>query len=185
MLVFGIIVISVVLLFVILSYNSLIGKRNRIKEALSAIDVYLQNRFDALTQIAETVVAYAQHEKEVLVQLTTMRQHISSLPTSPEKIAKLEQVEENLLGITIQGEAYPDLKASSNYVHLQQTIHELEQNLSASRKTYNANVTDYNTTIASIPTNIIAGIFGFNPAELLIITASKQEEVNLKNMLRS
>jgi len=180
----GGIVIAVIVLYGIIVYNSVVSRRNKIKEALAAIDVYLQNRFDALTQIAETVVSYAKHEREALTELTMMRQKISALPASTDKITQLEQVEEGLRNINVQVEAYPDLKASDNYLHLQRTINDQEEKLSAARRTYNANATSYNSYIASIPNNIFASIFGFKEADLLNIDESKKAEVNVKNILR-
>lgn len=182
--VIGIIVLVVILLYVIGVYNSLVSRRNRIKESLAAIDVYLQNRFDALTQIAETVVAYAHHEKDTLKKLTAMREKLSSLPVSADKITQLDQVEAGLRNINIQAEAYPDLKANQNYLHLQRTINDQEEKLSASRRTYNANVTSYNSYIASIPTKLFAGMFGFQEADLLVIDEAKKAEVDIKNILR-
>ena len=184
MMVVGLVVVAVIIIFLISTYNILVGKRNRVKEALAAIDVYLQNRFDALTQIAETVVAYAKHEKETLVQVTSMRQQIASLPASADKVAQFEKLEAGLRSINVQAEAYPELKADQNYLHLQRTINELEEKLSASRRTYNANVTDYNTSISSIPTNLVAGMFNFKPEQLLVISEEKKADVDIKNILR-
>lgn len=179
-----IIIVAIIIIYAMSVYNTLVSKRNRIKEALAAIDVYLQNRFDTLTKIAETVVAYATHEKETLNELTRLRQNIENLPLSTDKITKLEEVEKGLRNISIQAEAYPELKANENYLHLQRTINEIEEKLSASRRTYNANVTGFNTYIASVPSNLFANMFKFSAFDLLEIAEEKKKDVDMGSLLR-
>lgn len=144
----------------------------------------MQNRFDALTKIAETVVSYATHEKDTLSQITSMRQGLSNQQSNAERLNTYAEIEKKLDGINIQVEAYPELKASDNYMQLQRTINDLEEKLSASRRTYNGNVTSYNTTIATFPTVVFAGMFGFKAETLLEIEESKKADVNMKELLR-
>jgi len=176
-------VIVIVGIFLIATYNGLVSRRNRIKEALVAIDVYLQNRYDALTQIAEVVVSYATHERETLAQVTNMRVGLRNQPPSADKIKQYEEVDRALSSINFQAEAYPEIKANENYIHLQRTINELEEKLSASRRSYNSNVAGYNTAIQSIPTNMVASMFGFREESLLEIAQDKKAEVDLRNIL--
>jgi LemA protein len=176
-----IVLIAIVVIYVIVVYNSLIGLRNRIKESFSAIDVYLQNRFDSLTKVAEAVVSYAKHERETLAEVTRIRAGIDSNAQSlSDKIKAYSDLDKALQRINIQAENYPDLKASKNYLHLQHTINDLEEKLSASRRTFNANVAAYNTKIASFPALIIARLFGFKPESLLEIEESKKVDTTLK-----
>lgn len=175
-------VVVLVGLYLILSYNSLIRVRNRVRESFRGIDIYLQQRFDALSQMAETVAAYTAHERETLRELTEIRQGF--YPNLPEqkKIELYNQLEK--LTSSLRVENYPELKSNENYLQLQRAINDLEEKLSASRRTYNANVTAYNTMLESIPTNLFAGMMGFQRQELLEIDASKKGDVDLKGILR-
>jgi LemA protein len=177
-------VIVIIALYLITSYNRLVKMRNRIKESFAAIDVYLQNRVDALTKIAETVIAYATHERDTLTQVTRLRAGLSDSQSTEEKLKIYAEMEKTLGGINIQAESYPELKANDNYIHLQRTINDLEEKLSASRRTYNANVTSYNTMIGAIPMNLLAGPFGFSAENLLEIAESKKADVDMKSLLR-
>jgi len=180
----AIIIIVLIGLFLIVGYNRLVGLRNRINEAYANIEVYLLNRFDALTKQAEVVVSYAEHEKETLMQVTRLRASLTDQQTPDEKSEIYSSLESQLRHIQVVGESYPDLKANQNYLQLQRTITDIEEKLSASRRTFNANVTSYNTLIASIPTNLYAGLFGFTPRSLLEIEEHKKADINMKNLLR-
>jgi LemA protein len=168
----------------IIAYNQLVGMRNRIKESFAAIEVYLQNRFDALTKVAEVVISYAAHERETLLEVTKMREGISDRQSSEERLHTYAEMDKKLTSINLQAEAYPELKASENYIQLQRTINDLEEKLSASRRTYNGNVTTYNTKIASIPMNLVAGLLGFRSQMLLEVEEAKKADVNMKELLR-
>lgn len=173
--------IVAVAVYIIITYNSLVGLRNRIKESFGNIDVYLQNRFDSLTKVAEAVVSYAKHERETLTQITRIRADINDQNQAlSEKIKAYSDLDRALQRINIQAENYPDLKASKNYLHLQQTINDLEEKLSASRRTYNANVAAFNTKIASFPAILFARLFGFKAESLLEIEESKKADVSMK-----
>ena len=184
-LIYVIIGIAILLvLYFILSYNSLIQLQNRIKESFAAIDVYLEQRFDTLTKTAEAVVSYAKHERETLQKVTELRQGIKSTMSDEEKITIYNQMEKMLGGINIQVENYPELKANENYLQLQRTINDLEEKLSASRRTYNANVNLFNTKIQSIPINLFAGSMGFIVKGMLEIEEKKRYDVNMGSLLR-
>lgn len=176
-------VVAVVVLYLILSYNSLIRIRNRVRESFAAIEVYLQNRFDALTKVAETVVSYAEHERGILEKIVELRQQLKTPLSDEEKVKTYNQLDKMASGLNLQVENYPDLKASANYIHLQRTINDLEEKLSASRRTYNANVMRYNTMIETIPTNIFANMMGFQLKAMLEIKEAKKADVNMKSLL--
>lgn len=175
--------VAIIVLFFIVTYNRLVALRNRIREAFAAIEVYLQNRFDALVKVAEAVNAYTGHERETLEAVTRMRQGIQDDQSPADKLQAYKSIEEMLEGINIQVESYPDLKASENYIQLQNTINDLESQLANSRREYNVLVAKYNTVIESIPTNFVAGISGFRRETLLEIEASKKEDVDMKALL--
>ncbi|GAA0351930.1 LemA family protein [Bacillus horti] len=169
-------------LYLIISYNRLISVRNRVRESFQSIDVYLQQRFDALTQIAETVAAYSDHERGTLKDITQLRQSIYPDMPEDQKIQIYNELERT--AATINVERYPELKANENYIQLQRTINDLEEKISASRRTFNANVTKFNTMIETIPTNLFAGMMGFQRKTMLEIDDAKKQDVDLRGILR-
>lgn len=181
--IFVAIVVGLLLLYLVLAYNNFIRVRNKVRESLAAIDVFLQNRFDALTKIAETVVSYAEHERGTLEQIVALRTRLDGPISDEDKVNTYNELDQLTGRLHVQVENYPDLKASENYMHLQRTINDLEEKISASRRTYNANVTHFNTLIESIPTNIFARMFGFQKKPLLEIEQAKKEDVNMRRLL--
>lgn len=157
------VLVFIVLLCIVLSkYNKLVKLRNEVKQARSGIDVYSEQRFDLIPNLVNTVKAYAAHEENVLKQITELRtQYMNTKDITTE--AELNNRINNVLLIA---EKYPDLKASSNFLNLQQTLTKIENELQAARRIYNIEVTTYNTQIHSIPTNIVAGMFGFKEETL-------------------
>src|SRR5690554_2994637 len=176
--------IAIIAIYLILSYNSLIRIRNRVRESFAAIEVYLQNRFDALTKIAESVVSYAQHERGTFEKIVELRQQLTTPLSDEKKVETYNQLDKMVSGLNIQVENYPELRASENYMHLQRTINDLEEKLSASRRSYNANVMRFNTMIETIPTNLFANMMGFQIKTILEIEEAKKADVDMKNLLR-
>ncbi|WP_202076505.1 LemA family protein [Caldalkalibacillus salinus] len=175
------IIVGLIVLYLIFSYNNLIKVRNKVRESLRAIDIYLNQRFDVLTNMAETVVSYATHEKETLTKITELRNSIHQ--SDDEKVRTYNEIEKLVGGLTVQVENYPDLKASDNYIQLQKTMNDLEEKISASRRTYNANTTTFNTMIETIPTNLFAQMMGFSKKPLLEIDEHKKADINMKALL--
>lgn len=178
-----IILIVVVALYIIAKYNSLLGMRNRIKETYAAIDVYMQQRYDALLKVAQTVVEYAKYEETTLQEITRMRAETVNA-SGNEKLRVMDELAGKLGTIVAIGEAYPELKAGSNYLHLQHTAADLEEKISAGRRTYNANVVAFNTAIASIPVNLFSGLFGFKEHSLYEVEESKKADPMMKELLQ-
>ncbi|MBD2845530.1 LemA family protein [Paenibacillus sp. IB182496] len=179
----GIIVVCIIALYVIVKYNSLVGMRNRIKEAHGAIEVYLQQRFDALLKVAQAVVEYARYEADTLKEITALRAGADQ-QSAEAKLSAMEGLNQKLSAIVARAEDYPELNAGENYLHLQRTANDLEEKLSASRRTYNANVVAYNTAIASVPTNLFAGMLGFREQGLYEVEEAKKADVNLSELLQ-
>jgi len=176
-------IVVFIILYLIISYNSLIRIRNRVRESFAAIEVYLLNRFDALTKVAETVVSYAEHERGTFEKVVELREKLNTPLSDEEKVETFNQLDKTVSGLNIQVENYPELKASANYMHLQRTINDLEEKLSASRRTYNANVNRFNTMIETIPTNIFANMMGFQVKKMLEIEEAKKADVSMKSLL--
>ncbi len=157
-------IVLFLVLFVIVVYNGFVRKRNMVKNSFSSIDVNLMKRADLIPSLVETVKGYAAHEKQTLTQLTQLRQQIQQTyqgGVSPQRLELEEQVRPALGQLFAVAEAYPDLKADSQFLNLQRNLTEVEEQLSASRRSYNASVMAMNTSVSAFPTNIVASLFGF------------------------
>jgi len=162
MLVWIIVGIVVLLVIVVVAlYNSLVTLRVRVDEAWSDITVQLKRRVDLIPNLVETVKGYASHESGVFEAVTEARASVVNAKGVKETGAAENQLEGALKSLFAVAEAYPDLKASQNFVELQQELVDTEDKIQASRRFYNTGVRDLNTKIQTVPTNIIAGIFGF------------------------
>ena len=152
-----VIIAAVLILVSVIIYNSLIEKKNAIDNAYHSMDVMLKKRYDLIPQLVETVKGYMHHEKDLLIQLTELRQKVltGDLNTN-EKVELDNKINAGLQNIIASFENYPQLKASDNFLHLQRSINETEEQLAASRRFYNAAVNDYHNAIEMFPSNIIA-----------------------------
>lgn len=171
-----------VLLLLIIFYNRLIYLRNKVRETFKGIDVYLEQRFDALTKLAETVASYTDHEREVLERITELRSGFAHLSDN-EKVKKTNEASALSRGINV--ESYPELQASSNFLHLQKSVYDIEEKLSAARRSYNARVIQYNTWTQSFPVVLFARIIGFTRKEMLEVEERKKQDIDLRAILRS
>ena len=167
-----------------LIYNRLVGKRNQVENAFGSIDVYLEKRFDLIPNLVGTVKIYMEHEASVLTQVTQARSQTSNM-SPEEKIALADKTEAALQGIMVQVENYPDLKANKNFLHLQGSLNEIEEQLSAARRTYNASVTMYNNAVEMFPSNTIASIFNFERHYILVAEANKRETPQVNELFKN
>ena len=174
----GIIVLLV--LFVIVAYNGLITKRNRVNEAYSQIDVQLKRRSSLIPNLVETVKGYAKHEKEVFEKVTEARSALMGAKGPKEQAAANDMVSGALKSLFAVAEAYPELKASDNFKELQEEISDTETKVAASRQFYNTNVLDYNTSIQQFPGSIFAGMFHFTPTEFFQASEEEKKDVEVK-----
>ena len=170
-------------LWVLVTYNSLIGLRNDVKKAFSGIDVQLKRRSDLIPNLVNTVKAYAKHEKEVLENVTKARTSIMNGSANGD-IKQMAQGENMLSGalksLFAVAENYPDLKANQNFLELQQELSETEDQVAASRRIYNENVTYFNNKIQMVPSNIIAGMFNFKAEDLFEAQETERKNVEVK-----
>ncbi len=143
-------------------YNSLVRLRNNRENAFADIDVFLKQRHDLIPQLVDTVKGYASHEKETLDRVITARNGAVNAKTIDDKIDAEKNLSSALSGLKVTVEAYPDLKANQNFMHLQQEISGIENKLSSVRQYFNAATKQYNNAVQTVPTNIISGLFGFN-----------------------
>lgn len=177
-------VIIVLAIIIAIMYNSLVTLKQRTQNAWSQIDVQLQRRFDLIPNLVECVKGYMTHESETLENATKLRTSWSEATTADEKMKLDNELSSSLKSIMAVAESYPDLKANQNFISLQGELTDTENKISYSRQFYNDIVTRYNTKIQTVPSNIIAGIFGFKAQELYKIDteeARKSVKVDFNN----
>jgi LemA protein len=171
-LIITLVVVGVVLLWAVATFNGLVARRARVDESWSGIDVQLKRRHDLIPNLIETVKGYAAHEKTTLENVVRARQSAVAAQDAGDPAA-LGAAEGILTGALRQvfalSEAYPDLKANTNFLELQAQLADTEDKISASRRIYNGNVRDYNTKIQQVPANVIAGIGNFTTRQFFEI----------------
>ena len=171
--------VGIVLIWLVLLFNGLIRMRNRVDEAWSDIDVQLKRRQDLIPNLINAVKGYAKHEKGVFEAVTKARSNAINAK-SPGAHAKAENMlTEALKSVFAVAEAYPDLKASDNFMHLQRELTDAEDKIQAARRFYNGNVRDFNTKIQVFPSNLVAGILGFKKYEFFEAQAGERENVKV------
>lgn len=179
-----IVILSIVLLFcitLIFMYNKLLRLKNIVRQSQSAIDVYLNQRFDLIPNLVECVKAYAKYEKDVFENIIKLRNSYNQ--ASDDGYKQANEINKEINKIIAIAEGYPEVKASEQYLNLQKSLEKIESQLQAARRVYNSDVTSYNTSIESIPNNIFAKIFGFKRADLFQVEEFKKENINIGKML--
>ncbi len=169
--------IVIIVIFLVSIYNSLVGLRNQVKNAWSQIDVQLKRRHDLIPNLVETAKGYMKHERETLENITKAR----SQAMGAEKIGDKSSAEGALSGAIskffLVVENYPDLKANTNFLALQEELTSTENKISFSRQNYNDQVLFFNNKIQMFPSNIIAGMFNFVAQEFFEIADSSERNV--------
>jgi LemA protein len=173
-------IIFAVIVFVIAVYNGLVQLRVRADSAWSDIDVQLKRRHDLIPNLVETVKGYAAHEKGTFENIAKFRSAAMAAQTPAQASEAEGQLTMALRGLLAVAENYPQLQANQEFMQLQGTLREVEDNIQNARRYYNAVVRDLNTRIASFPTNILAGMFGFAPRQFFEIAAADRENVAVK-----
>jgi LemA protein len=155
-------VVVVLVIWGVSIYNNLVSLKNQRENAFADIDVQLKQRHDLIPQLVNTVKGYMNHERETLESVTNARRQAMNAGTVNEKIAAEQQLGTALKGLNIQVEAYPDLKASQNFLQLQAEISDIENKLAAVRRFFNGATRELNTAVEKFPNIIFAGVFGFS-----------------------
>ena len=187
-LIISVVVIVILVLMMAGMYNGLVKLRNLFKNAFAQIDVQLKRRYDLIPNLVETAKGYLKHERETLESVTKARnialsavEAVSANPSNASAMSDLVGAEALLGGamgkLMVSVEAYPDLKANSNMISLQKELAATEDKIAISRQAFNQAVTDYNIKRETFPTMIIAGMFGFTPAELFEVAGPEEREV--------
>lgn len=177
------IIIGVITLIAILMYNSLIGKKNQVDNIFAGVDTILKKRFDLIPNLVASVERYMEHEKSTLEKVTELRaQAMKPGISDDQKIALDAKLSAALGSITVAMEAYPDLKANENVMHLMRSLNEIEEQISAARRAYNQSVTDLNNAIEMFPTNLIAGWMNLSRRAVFEITVTERQNVNVQEL---
>ena len=171
------IIILLVAVFSVFTFNSLIKLRNLVKEAWSGIDVQLKRRYNLVPNLVDLVKGYAQYEKDVLESVTNARAKTTSSTNTKERAESEGALSQTLKTLFAVVENYPQLKANQNYLALQKELSEIEDNIQLSRRYYNGVVRDLNIKIESVPSNIIAASFKFEQADFFQIESAVEREV--------
>lgn len=174
-----IIVIAVIILLLFITYyNRLVKMRNNREQAFYDIDVQLKQRHDLIPQLVETVKGYMVHEKEVLTEITEARAAAIKAGTIDEKIKAETRLSQALDGLRVSVEAYPDLKASQNFMQLQEEISDVENKLAAARRFFNSATKELNNAVEVFPSNVVAGMFGFKRETMFDLGTTGRDELD-------
>lgn len=173
------VILVIILLYSILTYNSFVSLRNMYNEAFSTMDIYLSKRFDLLTKLADISKGYAVHEKETLMKIVEGRRGYSSLSPN-EKIAQNMEIEKKLTNIYAVFEDYPELKANANFVELSKACVDVENDIEKSRRYYNGVARAFNTKILTFPSSIVAKLFHFQKVAMFTTEDEKRSDIDIQ-----
>lgn len=177
------IILGLVIVYLIAGYNGFVRLINNAKEALADIDVQLKRRFDLIPNLVETVKGYAAHEQGTLQKVIEARNSAMAAMSGGNMAAEVgaeQALSGALKSLFALSEAYPDLKANTNFIELQRELAETENKIQSSRRFYNANVRDLNTKTEMFPSNIIANIFGFKKMDFFDLAENAEQRENVK-----
>ena len=176
------IVVLVVLIasYVIGTYNSLVGLRNKVEDGWAQIEVLLKRRADLIPNLVETVKGYAKHEEGTLESVIAARNKVISANTPEEEMKANGEITQALSKLFALTESYPDLKANTNFINLQDNLKETEDKISYSRQFYNDIVLKYKDKVQMFPSNIVANMFNFKPAAFFEATEEDRDVPEVK-----
>lgn len=168
--------------FAIYLYNDIIRKKNETDYAFGSVDAMLKKRYDLIPNLVETVKQYMVHEKKVLTDVTRLRTKFTENLSGEEKVVLHNELSKGLNEIMVSVENYPDLKANQNFLKLQASWNETEEQISASRRFYNNAITDYNNSIQTFPANLIADYFKFTSKKVFEIDEAERMNSSAKEL---
>lgn len=174
------IVVVVLLLYVIGTYNSLVGLRNKVEDSWAQIEVLLKRRTDLIPNLVEVVKGYAKHEEETLKEVVEIRNKAVGASTKEDEMKASGEVSNALSRLFALTESYPDLKANTNFMDLQNNLKETEDKLSFSRQFYNDVVLKYKDKLQMFPSNIVANLFSFKPAVFFEVSEEDRKVPEVK-----
>jgi len=178
--------VGLVALIIMSMYNGLIRKKNEVQNAFGGMDVQLKKRYDLIPNLISTVKQYMTHERELLTKVTELRSKAMNANLSSDAKVDLDnQISGAMKGIMVAVENYPDLKANTNFLNLQRTMNEVESQISAARRAYNAAVTDFNNGVQMFPSSIIAGMMHLTTKKVFEIPDVERQNYNAKDLFNN
>ena len=162
-------------IFIAVTYNALVRERNKVKEAFSTMDVYLKKRFELIPSLVEVVKGYAKHETDMLQEVTKMRT-ASQQGDLDSAIDSEMKIGDALKSLFVVVEKYPELKANTNFLDLQERLSKMEEEIAFSRRYYNGSVRGYNNICQMFPWNLVAGMFGFKAMPMFAVESDQERQ---------
>jgi len=181
----SIVVFALVIITAIVINNQIIAKKNQVAQAYGSIEIYLKKRFDLIPNLVAMLNKYMAHEKEILLKVTQLRSQIETATEPKEKIEASNEITKVMSGLNINVENYPELKADTQFKNLQFELSDIEDQISAARRAYNAAVTAFNNKIEMFPASLVAGIRKDASQVLLEIPLAEQKEININQLLNN
>lgn len=179
----GLVVLGVVLLLafsLVGNYNTMVTSRENVDTEMANVDVYLQRRADLIPNLVSTVKGYAQHEEKVIDSITSARENLLAAKSVEDKANANQELTNAISALMVVVENYPDLKANTNFINLQDELAGTENRIATARRDYNSAVKEYNTLIVKVPNNIIASMFNFSKADYFNADPAKVEVPNVE-----
>lgn len=170
-------VLLIVIIIILFKFNNLVKLYNRVKRSKSNIEIYLNKRFDLIPNLVECVKGYSKHEDETLENIVQLRSNYNNMKNM--KIEDVNNLDNKLNKYLAVVESYPDLKANTEYLNLQQELKNTEDQLASARRVYNDEATRYNIATEVVPSNIVAKIFAFKKVDLFELESDKRENVKV------
>ena len=169
-------IIAIFGLYIVRTYNNLIRSKNQVEEAFSTMDIFLLKRSDLIPDLVATVKASAAHERETLESVIAARSHAIGANTTDERLEAEGELTQAISRLLVVAEAYPDLKASTNFIQMQNDLKSMESEIEGSRRYYNGTVKYHNNAVSVFPANLIAGKFNFTKEPLFEIPDETKRE---------
>ena len=171
-------VVLIVIIVVLFMYNKLVRLYNKVKKSKSDIEIYLNKRFDLIPNLVECVKSYSKYEDETLEKIVSLRSDYNKMDNL--KVSDVNDLDNKLTKYLAVVEAYPDLKANTEYLNLQRELRDIEDKLSMARERYNDVATNYNVATEVVPSNIVSSIFAFKKVDLFKLEDSKKENIKVE-----
>jgi LemA protein len=177
-------ILAIIVMGFILTYNTVISKKNNVDNALGAIDAELKKRRDLIPNLVESVKVYMQYEKDLLEKITRLRESAEKIE-NPEKRLQIErELSKALQSLKVRFENYPNLKANRNFLQLQATLTDVEESIAAARRFYNQAVTEYNNILEQIPFTFIAKMLGLQRKEVFTIPEEERANIDIGELFK-
>jgi LemA protein len=178
-------ILVLIILFPIALYNTLVRRRNESENAFGSVDAMLKKRYDLIPNLVEVVKEYMIHEKTTLNEIVQLRSGYSDKLSNNEKVELHNSVSKKLNDVMFLVENYPNLKANQTFLKLQGAWNESEEQIAASRRYYNSAVTNYNNSVQTFPSNVIASIFGFSKKSIFEIEENERKNIDAKKLFNN